>query len=48
MNYDAYVENFDKTSLKTLVRKKVKSWENIVDPTIDFKQKHSNLKTKIE
>lgn len=38
MNYDAYVDNSDKKSVKTLVRKKVKSQENIVDPTIDFKQ----------
>lgn len=48
MNYAAYVDNFDETSVKALLRKKVKSWKNIVDPTMDFKQKHSNLKTKIE
>lgn len=38
MNYAAYVDNFDKTSVKTLLRKKVKGWKNIVASIIDFKQ----------
>lgn len=38
MNYAAYVDNFDKTSVKTLLRKKVKSWKNIVASIIGFKQ----------
>lgn len=38
MNYAAYIDNFDKTSVKTLPRKKVKSWKNIIASIIDFKQ----------